>query len=224
MHMSLARKLFLLAAMTLTALAVTASSASAQIEVSNEATAEHCSAVTLMPNHTVEGGCHVDFVSPPGTDIPLHAYIPAKTTISNCEVELEGRVGENGEGYVTEAHLEPPHGGPVPCTRVACDEADDHSMIPWPFYIREHGPAGEEVEMTFCIRDLKAGEGEPGVECELHLEFTGRGAHRYEIGHATETLCENNPPNNPTTHPTVPAPVSFEVHLISGLERVEVVH
>jgi hypothetical protein len=97
-------------------------------------------------------------------------------------------------------------------------------MIPWPFHIREHGPGDEEVEMTFCIRDISAEPGTPGAECELHLEFTDLGGHQYEIGHATETFCENNPPDNPTTHPTLSVPVSFEVHMVSGPERVEVVH
>jgi hypothetical protein len=223
--MRLARKLFLLTAMAVTALAMTASSASAQIEVSNEITTEHCSAVSLMPNHIVEGGCHIDFVSPEGENIPLHAYIPAKTTISDCEVELEGQVGENGEGYVTEAILHDPHPGALaPCTRTACDEAD-HKMRPWPFHIREHGPGNEEVEATFCLRDNDPDlpEGTQGIQCEVHLEFTDLGNHQYEIGHATETFCENNAPN-PTTHPTTPVPVSVEVHLISGTERVEVAH
>jgi hypothetical protein len=96
-------------------------------------------------------------------------------------------------------------------------------MIPWPFHIREHGPADEEVEATFCLRDNSTEPGTPGVECEVHLEFTDLGNHQYEIGHATETFCENNPPN-PTTHPTLNFPVSVEVHLLSGTERVEVAH
>jgi hypothetical protein len=216
--------------MAVTALAMTASSASADehelpVEVSNEATTDHCSAVTIVGHH-VEGGCHVDFVSPAGTDIPLHAYIPNRTTISNCEVYLEGQVDENGEGYVTEAILSPPHNPGVPCTRTACDEEEpSHEMLPWPFHIREHGPDNEEVEATFCLRDNdpELPEGTQGIECEVHLEFTDLGNHQYEIGHATETFCENNAPN-PTTHPTTPVPVSVEVHLISGPERVEVAH
>jgi hypothetical protein len=210
--------------MALAALAMTASTASAQIEVSNEVTAEHCSTVTLEANHVVNGGCHVDFVSPPGTDIPIHAYIPNKTTVFSCEWSIEGQIGENGEGYVTHAILSPPHSGAVPCPRTACDEpGPSHATIPWPFHIREHGPADEEAEMTFCIRDISAPEGTAGVECEVHLEFTDLGDHQYELGHATETFCENNTPN-PTTHPTTSVPVSIEPHLIFGFERLEVAH
>jgi hypothetical protein len=99
-------------------------------------------------------------------------------------------------------------------------------MIPWPFHIEEHGPDNEELEATFCLRDISADEGTPGVECEVHLEFEAEaGEHNYELGHATnnEAFCENNPPNT-TTHPTLNFPVSVEVHLISGDEGVEVVH
>jgi hypothetical protein len=214
--------------MAITALAMTATTASAQLEVHNETGGTDCGEVTIV-GHDVTGGCHIDFVSPTGTNIPLHAYTPGKLTISNCEVALEGQVGENGEGYVTEAILTQPHDSPIPCTRTECDEVETpeiHHMIPWPFHIEEHGPGNEEVEATFCLRDITAEEHDLGVECEVHLEFEEEaGEHNYEIGHATnnEEFCENNPPN-PTTHRTPQAPVSVEAHLISGGEGVEVIH
>jgi hypothetical protein len=220
--MRLARKLFLLAAMTLTAMAMSVSAASAQIEVQNESGTTECGLWLIVINHAVNSRCHVEFVSPPGTDIPLHAYIPAKTTISSCELYLEGQIEEGGEGYATQAQLDAPHGGATPCTRAACDEANG-TMIPWPFHIGEHGPSAEDLEMTLCLRDSSTAPGTLGIECEVHLAFTDLGDHQYELGHATEVFCENNPPNG-TLHPTLQFPVSIEPHLVSGQEGIEVVH
>jgi hypothetical protein len=99
-------------------------------------------------------------------------------------------------------------------------------MLPWPFHIREVGAADEEIQLAFCLRNLDAGEGATGLICEVRLEFTDLGDHQYEVGHATETFCENNPPTNPTPYPTLPSPSSTEAHLVppSGGETVEVVH
>jgi hypothetical protein len=227
-HMRLARKLLLLAAtaltaLAMTALAMTAGAASAKIEFLNEATGTHCGTVTVVGHH-VEGGCHVGFASPPGTDIPLHAYIPDKLTIGNCEWSIEGQIDTNGVGYVTDAVLSSPHSGSVPCTRAACDEAEpSHEMLPWPVQFHEQGPGDEVLEGTFCLRDSSAAEGTTGAECEVHLELTDFGNHQYELGHATEVFCENNLPNR-TTHPTLSFPVSIEPHLVSGEETLEIPH
>jgi hypothetical protein len=99
-------------------------------------------------------------------------------------------------------------------------------MFPWPFHIREVGAADEEIQLAFCLRNIDTEEGATGLICEVHLEFTDLGGHQYEIGHATETFCENNPPTNPTSHPTLPSPSSIEAHLISAPsgETFEVVH
>lgn len=229
--MRLARKLFLLAGMALATLAMTASSASAQIEVLTEPQADHCPAITAV-GHNVSGGCHILFEST--VDIPLHAYIPQKVTVSNCEVNLEGVIDENGEGYVTNATLDPPHAGAVPCTREACDEQipDPHPTIPWPFHVVEHGAADEEVEAEFCLQGINT-EG-PGNWCHVHLEFTEIGDHAYELGHLdgpgdpTEVFCENNPGTGYTgPHALTPAPTSIEPHLETdpqGGHDAEIVH
>ena len=237
--MRLARKLFLLAAMAIAALAMTASTASAQIEVLHEDGGDHCDPVTVEAGHNVHGGCHIEFSSV--VDIPLHAYIPAKTTISNCEVYLSGRVDEEGEGYVELIVLEPPHAGGVPCTREACDEmtgTPPHPDLLWPFHIREEGAGHEEVEAEFCLRANTTAEGSAGNWCDVHLPFQDEGAHQYEIGSSdpdgtgTEVFCENNPsppapPGYDGNHDILPFPISIEAHLRSdpaGEEDVEVIH
>lgn len=235
--MRLARKLFLLGAMALAALALAASPASAQFEVTDEVTEEHCGAITV-DNHDVTGGCHVEFE---GIDIPLNAYIPAKATISNCEVNLEGQIDENGEGYADEATFDTPDVPTgVPCSRAPCDEdtgAGDE-MVPWPFHLVEHGASDEEIQAEFCLRTITSGEGGPRTWCDIELEFTNRGQHRYEIGHlvgpndGAEVFCSNNPNANPPytgPHPVLMFPVSIDPHFVthgeaSGTEDVEIIH
>lgn len=223
-------KLLSLAAMALTALALTAASASAQLEVHYESTAQECGNVTNVAHH-VEGGCHIEFRSTHGA-VSQHVYVPSKVTISSCELSVEGRVGENGEGFIKRATFSPGHIGGAPCTRVACDEdaGTEDAMLPWPFHIREFGPGEEWIELTFCIRLSGQLEGTTGAVCEVHLELENLTGHEYEIGDEdpdgtpSEEFCENNPPN-PTAHPAVPAVTSVEAHLLtSGTERVEIIH
>lgn len=235
--MRLARKLFLLTAMAVTALALTAVSATAQETEKSAWTEpvpgepEPCGEVTL-DGHDAVGGCHITFQSEE-TGIPLHAYIPAKTTISNCQVNLEGQIDSDAEGWIDSISLTPtidPTG--AACTRTECDEAaPSHADLPWPFHVVEHSSGEEEVEAVFCLRAANTAEGTAGNRCEIHLEFTDLGNHDYEIGHATganrEAFCENNPPNG-TTHPGLPFPLSFEGHLTTvGTEEagsVEIIH
>jgi hypothetical protein len=234
--MRLARKSILLAAVAATALALTAGSTSAQESPKGAYTEEisPCGTVTLV-GHDAQGGCHVEFRNT-GNGIPLHVYIPSKTTISNCTVHLEGQIGTNGEGYFDEITLTPPTGGGFPCTRTECDEAEGgtnpHADIPWPFHFVEHDSGEEEVEATFCLRASNTTEGTAGSKCEIHLKTTDLGDHDYEIGQAdqdngTEAHCENNPPNI-TGHPALPFPTSIEAHLTtvgtSESGRFELVH
>ena len=232
--MRFARKLFLLTAMAVAALALTAGAASAQTETPktafNELSGTPCGTVTLNV-HDAVGGCHITFQSHE-VGIPLHAYIPAKTTISNCIVNLEGQIGSNGEGWIDSITLTQPVDPVGTCIRTECDEAaPSHADIPWPFHVVEHSSGEEEVEATFCLRAASAAEGSAGNRCEVHLEFTDLGGHNYEIGHlagaSREAFCENNPPNG-TTHPTLPFPLSIEGHLTTvGTQeagKVEIVH
>ena len=216
--MRLTRGLPLHVAAMLATLATAANPASAKTEVIEEDDGAHCAAVNVV-THQVAGGCHLAFASP--IDVTFHAYIPAKTTIFSCELQLEGRIDENWEGYFTEAAFDPPHaGGPVPCMRVACDEPSG-AMIPWPFHIREDAPGHEELETEFCIRAASAGAGGAGSTCDVHLDFADLGEHLQELGRIdgagdpAEELCENSPTNPGYTgiHTILPVPLSIEAHL-----------
>ena len=214
--MRLARKLFLLAAMAVAALAVGAGAANAQVEVIDEPSGEHCGAVTTLTAHTAVGGCLVEFESTGA--VPLHAYIPGKVTLFDCSWHLEARIGENGTGYVTQAKLT--NTTPGSCPRTPCDEAaPSHAELLWPFVLNES--AGQEsLELTFCLRPLTFPdvEGQGNTPCTVHLEVTDLGNHDYEIGHSpSESFCE----------PGLPFPVSLEsLHFLyeEGSDKIEIIH
>jgi hypothetical protein len=223
--MFFARILLVLAAAAVTALAMTVSTAAAQdVEVVTEPGGEHCSDVSIV-GHVVSGGCHLEGSS--SGDVTLHVYIPNKVTISSCEVSLEGRTNGNAEGYITEAILDPPHSGSVPCTRQPCEETTTtpHEMIPWPAHLREDGPASEEIRTEFCIVGTSS-EG-IGSWCELHSSFLDLGGHQYQLGGGQEEFCENNPGGGYAgPHAVLPAPTSIEAQIQTsgGDEGVELVH
>lgn len=190
--MCLTRKLVLITAMAVVALAVTAGSASAQYEVVDEATFEHCSAVTFPVEHEAVGGCRVEFQST--GEVPFFVNVPGAGVVQlfNCEWHLEARIGEVGEGYVTQATLTSHPAPSFPCTRTPCDEpAPDHSELAWPIQIEEAAGA-ETLEMAYCLRPINSAEGADHFSCTVHLELTDLGSHDVEIGHPgeAEAHCE----------------------------------
>lgn len=188
--MRLARKLFLLAAMAIAALAMTASTASAQIVELSEEGGDHCPAV-VKNVHDVTGGCHIEFESE--NEVPLVANVPGVgvVTLSNCEVHIEARVGEDGEGWVTQALLTGHPAPSVPCTRTPCDEAaPSHVELPWEIHIEEDGPGLEFADVRFCLRPVANDEGVGNSFCTVHLPISDNGNHDYEIGDNADAHCE----------------------------------
>ena len=223
--MRLVCKLFLLASTMLAVLALSAATASAQLEVIDEETDESCPPVVLE-FHGVTGGCHVEFKSENHiTFVVQTAGGPVPFT--KCNWHFEGRVDEDGAGYVTAAALtnEPPPGTNPPCNRTPCDEsassAHPHAELPWTIEFTEVN-ALETVEFMLCFRlaDAFGGvEGGTGTPCELHLPWTDEGGHNYEIGTGASYSCEN-----------LPAVSLQNVHFVnetdpdSGTEDMEIVH
>lgn len=191
--MRLARKLVLFAVMALMTLAMTASTASAQIEVLDEETDEHCSEVTLGEAHSVIGGCHIEYQST--GEIPFFTNIPGTGIVQlwSCEFHFEARLDESGAGYVSRAVLTSPPQPSFPCPRTPCDEPT-HEELPWPMHLEE--VAGEEtLELTLCLRPIEGPyepEGQGNTPCTVHFEVEDLGGHNYEIGHPgeAEAHCE----------------------------------
>jgi hypothetical protein len=180
--------------MAITALALTATTANAQIEVLEEDGPGHCTAVSLSPTgHVVSGGCPIEYRSE--HHVPLVAYTPAPVIVSNCNVHLSARIGENGAGYVTAASLTAETvNPPVPgCTRAACDEngpVGASAMLPWPVQITETAAGVETVDATFCLRTISSLEGGPQTHCGVHLPYTSPVTHDNEVGDNAEYFCE----------------------------------
>jgi hypothetical protein len=220
--MFLVRKLFLAVVMALTALALSAGTASAQLEVMEE-DGGHCPPVTILA-HTVSGGCHVAYQSE--GHISLVAYVPNPVVVSGCRWHFDAQIGENGAGYVTAAAFsdESPPTSP-PCTRTPCDEdgpVGNSVMVPWPLTVFEEDIGVESLEMEFCIRTIQSGEGGPQSRCQIHLPVTQTFDHDHEIGAVnSEYFCEVG----------APFPVSLRnVHFINeepavqSTEDIELIH
>jgi hypothetical protein len=221
-----ARKLFVLAAMTLTVLALGVTTANAEnpVEVIEEETGEHCTAVSLGAGHAVSGGCHIAYESE--GHIPWVAYVPSPVIISQCAWHLDAQIGEDGSGYITNAVL---FNGPVSeapgCTRAPCDEAGSGAMLPWPLQIVEgenETDPSEDVEVEFCLRTIASGQGGAPSRCQVHVPITQDAVnHNHEIGTpAGEYFCEVSPQPFPISI----RDVHFNVEEPAATEDIEILH
>lgn len=224
--MRLARKLFLLSAMALAAVALMATSANAQVSIQEEAGDNHACTDLSVDHPTspdpspitagvvaanVEGGCHVDFGSETGTNVPLFVNLGGgPMEISSCELSLEARVETNGEGWVTGFDFQDPHGSPpVGCLREPCENGNGEQLA-WPVHIQETAPNVKRVLATFCVSTLDMST---STTCVLNLPLTDLGSHNYEVNLAAS--CINLPP------------VSISGHLLSNAsegEQIEITH
>lgn len=208
--MLLMRKLSMLVVAVVSLLALNVSSASAQVEVFDEETEEHCSEVTIVAHH-VEGGCHVQYQS--DEHIPLVVYTSTPMLGTTCNWHFDAQIGEDGSGYVTEAELstEPEESEP-PCILEPCDEVT-HEMVPWPIQMSQSA-GSTTMEIDVCLRSVSSGEGGPSFDCELHFSMTQGADHNHDIGNHREYFCE--------VSPFPPFAVSFQgVHLVNEVDAEE---
>lgn len=216
--MLLARRVILLAAIGAATFAMTASAASAQIEVLHE-DGEHCEPVELL-QHLATGGCFVELKST--GEVPLYANLPGVgvVALSNCEWHLLARIGEDGAGWVFWARLTGHPAPSVPCLREPCDEfPPSHVELMWPLQIEEsNGQA--TLELTYCTRHLSTPEGEGHIACRLHIPVSDLGNHEIELGTeggSVESHCE---PGLPFDVWVTNAHFRYEV----DSDRIEIVH
>jgi hypothetical protein len=181
--MRFARKLLVLAVMAFAAMAFGASSASA-VEVSSDG--DHCTDVTLMPHHVVEGGCRVEAVGERETLLQAFVSGVGFVTVSACEDHFEMAIGEDGHGYLYNATFSTHSGGPL-CTRTQCDEPN-MSKIPWELQLT----STTNMELTYCVRS--SGEGAAGTPCHADIRVTpnnATGQHEFFADGFTWGPCEN---------------------------------
>jgi hypothetical protein len=144
------RKLLMLAASALAALAfagVSASSASATyvpLLFTGGYGSGLCPAVSLADGE-VSGGCVVeDFEG----SIELYANVPNPVTIGQYDVTFDLFLDGAGNGYAVNPTFE--NDGPSYALRKACDEADG-SPLPWPVTSRAPDYLELEMDVTFGI-------------------------------------------------------------------------
>lgn len=184
--MRVAHKLLVAAVVALVAVAFGASPASAQVEVSDEATGAHCGAVTLDEDHNVSGGCRIRAVTE--IETLVRAFVPTFgfITVSTCEELFEAAIGEDGTGYLYSA-IHAQHEGSS-CTSVQCDEAD-HALRPWPFTVESTG----RMRLYYCVRNYtNTSEGDAGMVCYTTMDLVDDGNHQYELratGAAGDASC-----------------------------------
>jgi hypothetical protein len=160
--MSIARKLVLLAGMALAALALTASTASAEnspIEVINEhiepGAGDNCAPCTI----------HAKGEATISTSI-------GGAPISRCADEFEGLINHNGTGEIR--WTGGPHGAPG-CTVSNCIELGERH---WPIF-GGHEEAGREfVIVEFCLR---GGGVQLDIHCTAEVPIVHLGGHNYTL-------------------------------------------
>jgi hypothetical protein len=155
--MRLARKLFLLLAMALTALAMSATTASADtpVEVHDE-TGTHCGDPDPCEIHVVgESLLHV-------TGVPTFV-------VSQCEDEFVAEIYEDGTGHITD--LTGINHNAQACATVQCNGVGESpDEIEWEFTTEETGPEQEELQTRFCL-DARDDPDAIGNHCDADVRI-----------------------------------------------------
>ena len=156
--MSLVYTLLLLVLTALAAIALSATTASAQlIEVHHEGTGNHCGD-TVVVDHEADGECLIAAhdVQSPHLPFPGVLLSAGGQTLSACHWEFEGYVGEDGSGSITHQSLTdvvfPPILPPDTCQITPCVEAGS-SQEPWPLQVREEAGV-ETMRFTWCVNNM----------------------------------------------------------------------
>jgi hypothetical protein len=162
------------ALLSMTALAAPGVSAQT-LEIRDEATANHCAAVTVSGTD-VDGGC-LGHAASESIEIRKHVF-GVESHISTCQLEFWGRLNEDGGGYGFEASFT----GGAGCIRQACGSNPEGT--PWAIQGAEVSGV-ELITANLCIERTSDGLGDES--CEIDLPFSQNGStHQVELGGATE--------------------------------------
>ncbi len=212
--MRLARKLVLTAAMALTAMAMTAGTASAQEEsvaVFSEPSGTACSTATGNCDHHVSGS----------SVLTTHVF-GSESQASACNDEFVARLGPNGTGTIPTYTNNAPT---FPCTRVNCNGVGELAAEPtWPVTnTGEYTAAGQTLDghltVRFCL-DLPTAPNDTGVHCTVEIDFDATATHRYRF----TAVNEHCPLGIPGVEAELDGTWNTEVTPGSGQEHIEIVH
>lgn len=171
--MSLIRTLTAIAVATLSALALTAPTASAQHEpvaVVQEPGDQPCDPCYILAEDTRE------------TTITSHVFGNEIPQFS-CNAALEGEIYDGGEGSVLNSEITLIGG--AGCFKEPCTGID------WPSHVEEHGPGDLRMSLTFCLQNIGGGG---GSTCDLSLDVGDLGEHAYELDSPDRTCANSVPP------------------------------
>jgi hypothetical protein len=169
--MRIARKLILVAAMALVAMAFSAASASA-VSVTTEPGGADCPDLSGST-----GGCALHA----NGEVQLQGHLfGVESTSSDCNVELTGRVNKAGVGQVDAAKFTD-HAGIDDCTRTECG-------LPWGATISGTNPTFA-VNSTFCVQTSNGTQ----QTCTVALPITESG-HSYSSSFHVAASANTNAP------------------------------
>lgn len=166
--MRIAHTILLAVATAVAAMAFSATTASAQaVELTNEATAEHCELGVQ--------NCELTVHSESETSLRGHQF-GFESTVSQCLTEYTGYFGEDGSGHFVDQLLA--DGPGQNCTREPCGDAvHNGGESEWPAQLRE-AQGRLIMELEFCIEP--SDHSDP-VHCELDLDVNLDGHHSAEL-------------------------------------------
>ena len=172
-----AYRFVLVMAGVLAAMAMVASSASAlsAVEVEDAIAGGHCGEVELTPTgHEATGGCELHVVNMGLINLINHSSPTVETVVTQCNMEFNVNIDENGEGYVTHQSITP---GTSFCGTAwrPCLESDPHiggtgaEPVPWHLQIEETGVSSDHAEhavIEVCLIVVVP----PGINCTVEKE------------------------------------------------------
>jgi hypothetical protein len=171
-----ARKFFLLAVMTVTAMTFTPGTANAQeepVEVTNEVS--HCSLSVANCVLHFQGSWH----------IRLFLLGADQGIVTSCNDEFIALLSENGSGNITSYTTNAIPGGP--CTRIKCNDTGEN----WPITNTGEytGAQADEGHLTvrICLDNID-NPGGVGTHCNLELQTQNHGNHKYGF-RANNVVC-----------------------------------
>ncbi len=208
-----ALKLVLTAAMAMTAMAMTAGTASAQeepVDVFNEPSGTPCSTAT--------GNCDHHFV---GSSVVTQHVFGSESQATSCDDEFVARLGPNGNGTIPTYTNNAPV---APCNRIKCnDVGEGPGEATWPVTNTGEYAAGSptldgHLTYRFCL-DLASNPNGTGTHCTIEVDVDATATHRYRF-----TAVGEHCPLLPGVEAELDGTWNTEATPGSGQEQIEIVH
>lgn len=160
----------LLALVAVSVLTFAAPASGQTLEITDEATSNHCPAVTLSV-HAVSGGCLFHVTSNGTFDLRKHIF-GVESSLGQCNEEFSGRINEDGSGYLFDQLV-------TGCQWEACYEGSEiTNETPWSVTGSESGLGTETMTIMICHQEQG--------QCEVEFPFNATGDHQYRLGQGTE--------------------------------------